>query len=159
MENKSTKQEQYARQKVRLKQALKHSFFYEAVWIEYAMFEDRTTSIIKHLNHRTTNRRGNPLKLSEKLNMINDDPTFQESYIKKRLPRELIEQIRLWKEKRDQLVHDLIVEQIDDTITLDEVRRLRNSAYDIVRKRHGMIFFEDSYEDSYENWDGENYDE
>ena len=55
------------------------------------------------------------------------------------------------------LLNQFIVEQIDGTITPDELRRLRNSAYDIVRKRHGMIYFEDSYEDSYENWDGENY--
>lgn len=129
MENKSTKQEQYARQKVRLKQALKHSFFYEAVWIEYAMFEDRTTSIIKHLNHRTTNRRGNPLKLSEKLNMINDDPTFQESYIKKRLPRELIEQIRLWKEKRDQLVHDLMTTTSEDALA----KGIAEEGYELLR--------------------------
>lgn len=111
---KSTKQEQYARQKVRLKRALNYSFFYEAVLIEYAMFEDRTTSIIKHLNCKTINRRGQPLKLSEKLNIINDNPAFQSSYIKKRLPRELIEKIRSWKGNRDQLVHDLMTPNSED---------------------------------------------
>ena len=116
MDNRSTKQEQYARQKVRLKQALKYSFFYEAVLIEYAMFEDRATSVIKHLNCRTTNRRGNPLKLSEKLNVINDNPAFQASYIKNRLPRELIEKIRSWKEKRDQLVHGLMTPSPEEAL-------------------------------------------
>lgn len=115
MESKVTKQEQYAAQKVRLKRAIAGSFFYEAIMIEYSMFEDRSTSILEHLNCRTLNKRGKPLKLSDKLNIINDNQAFQTEFIKARLTRELIESIRLWKEKRDRLVHDLMTSPLNIT--------------------------------------------
>ena len=57
------------------------------------------------------------------------------------------------------LLNKFIVEQLDYTITPDELRRLRNNAYEIVRKRHGVFRFEDAYSDTYENWDGENDEE
>ena len=104
----STKQEQYAEQKMRLKRALYGAFYYEAILIEYAMFEDRAASVLLHMGCKTQNRRGNPLKLSEKLNVINDNPAFQIKFVKQRLSRDLIEKIRDWKNSRDVLVHNLM---------------------------------------------------
>lgn len=113
MESISTKQLVYAEQKIRLKKAMSGGFYYEAILIEYAMFEDRTNSVLKNSNCKITNSRGNPLKLSEKLNKINDSPEFQSKYIKQRLPRELIEAIREWKDERNTLVHDLMNTKYD----------------------------------------------
>lgn len=108
MENENTKQKTYADRKVRLKRALSGGFYLEAVLIEYAIFEDRSTSLLKHFNCKLENSRKQPLKFAKKLDVINDGPAFQNTYIKKRLPRSFIESIREWKNKRDSLIHDLM---------------------------------------------------
>lgn len=104
----NTKQEQYAEQKVRLKRALYGAFYYEAILIEYAMFEDRSASVLSHVGCKTHDKRGNPIGLSKKLDVINDNPSFQIKFIKQRLSRDLIEKIRDWKNSRDVLVHNLM---------------------------------------------------
>ena len=114
MENTCSKQETYAWQKARLKRALACSFYYEAVFIEYAMFEDRAISVLRHLGCKTVDRNGKPLKLSKKLDLINDAPAFQSKYVKQRLTRDLVENIRAWKDQRDTLVHDLMSAPAND---------------------------------------------
>ena len=124
-----TKQDRYALQKVRLKRAIAGGFFYEAILIEYAMFEDRTESALRHADVRTTDRRQQPLKLADKLNKINDHPAFQDKFIRKRLTRELIEDVRQWKNKRDDLVHALMKSPPTD----EEARALAERGRELLR--------------------------
>ena len=106
------KQQEYAKKKIKLKKALQSKFFFEAIFIEYAIFEDRAESVLFSAGIKTTNKQGNPLGLSAKLNKIKDRETFQKKYIKKRLSNDLIEEIRVWKEIRDGLIHDLMNSQL-----------------------------------------------
>ena len=91
MEDKKEKQTQYAILMNKLKKATYNEFYYEAIFIEYAIFEDRTESILKHANIDCINNKGYSLKLSEKLNKIKSRKEFQDEYIKKHITQELID--------------------------------------------------------------------
>ena len=103
------KQDQYAIMKVQLKKAMRSKFYFEAIFIEYAIIEDRAESVLNHAGGiKLTDCRGNPLKLQNKLNKIRDNSHFQDSFIRKRITPELVERIREWKDKRNNLVHNLM---------------------------------------------------
>lgn len=114
-EDKKKKQNQYAILMSKLKKATDNEFYYEAIFIEYAIFEDRTESILRHanINYKNNDKKGYSLKLSEKLNKINSRKEFQDKYIKKHMTQELIEKIKNWKNERDKLIHDLVKNTYD----------------------------------------------
>ena len=109
------KQEIYARNKKRLKRAMASKFYYEAVFIEYAILEDRTESILRLAGVSTVKNNGDPIGLAAKLNKIRDNKAYQVPYIKKRLTNDLIEEVRDWKKIRDQLIHDLMNSNVKET--------------------------------------------
>lgn len=101
------KKDKYAILMSKLKKATDNEYYYEAIFLEYAILEDRTESLLKHANICIENKKGFPLKLSEKLNKIKDGKEFQDSYIKKHLINELLS-IYDWKCQRDKLMHDIV---------------------------------------------------
>ena len=115
MEDKKEKRTQYAILMNKLKKATDNEFYYEAIFIEYAIFEDRTESILKHanINYKNNDKKEYSLKLSEKLNKIKSRKEFQDKYIKKHITEELIEKIKNWKGERDKLIHDLVKNTYD----------------------------------------------
>ena len=86
-----------------LTRALNSEFYYEAIFIEYAIIEDRTDSILRHANITIEEN-----SLNNKLKAIKFNRLFKDKYIKNHLTFELIEQVRIWKNKRNNLIHDLI---------------------------------------------------
>ena len=76
------KQENYAHMKAGLKRALQAEFYYEAIFIEYAIVEDRCTSILKHAGIDYCKKTKDPAKpreeksLYNKLNILKDQPPF-----------------------------------------------------------------------------------
>lgn len=102
------KYENYRRQKSQLKKALANEFFYEAIFIEYAIMEDRLEAALRHGGAKLINSRGNPLTISEKINKLSSNATFTVPYIRKRLSLELLESVKCWKRKRDALIHALL---------------------------------------------------
>lgn len=125
-----TKQKQYAEQKIRLKRAISGGYFYEAIVIEYAMFEDRSASVLEHVGCKTTSKNGRPLRLTDKLKAISNHPSFQSPYIKKRLSNELLEQIWSWKFSRDKLIHDMMNPSNEYTF---EAKRIAEEGNEILR--------------------------
>ena len=107
-ENNQLKYENYKEQKTRLKRALTQRFFIEAIAIEYSIFEDRSESALRHAGIKTSSSNGNPITLSRKLNKLESDAKFNEKTVRSKMPIELIEQIKLWKQQRDQLIHALL---------------------------------------------------
>lgn len=75
------KYENYRRQKSQLKKALANEFFYEAIFIEYAIMEDRLEAALRHGGAKLINSRGNPLTISEKINKLSSNATFTVPYI------------------------------------------------------------------------------
>lgn len=109
------KRKNYAKQKESLKKAIKYEFWLQAVLIEYAILEDRTESVLRHAGTvKLTNKRGNTLKLSEKLNKVRSCEPFTNKTIRKYFPIELIDEIYEWKENRDRFVHALLKTTIDE---------------------------------------------
>lgn len=86
-----------------LTRALKSEFYYEAIFIEYAIMEDRTDSILRHANITIDDP-----TLNNKIKTIKFNRAFKDDYIKKHLTFELLDSVNKWKKKRNDLIHDLV---------------------------------------------------
>lgn len=90
-----------------LSKAMRSGFYYQAIFIEYAILEDRCSSVLKYAGVKYQGKEGKDIKISAKLRKIADNPTFHVPYVRKRLPFELIMQLTEWKCDRDNLIHAL----------------------------------------------------
>ena len=98
------KQKKYIDMNERLSLALKNEFYYEAIFIEYAILEDRTKSMLRHakFSESTCDE-----KLNEKLNTIKNSAKFHDEYVRKHITNELLSNIHNWKNARNKLNHEL----------------------------------------------------
>ena len=90
-----------------LSKAMRAEFYYQAIFIEYAIIEDRCTSVLKHAGVKHLDNKGHEIKLADKLRKMERNQMFLVPYVKKRITNELVERIRKWKRNRDQLIHAL----------------------------------------------------
>ena len=107
--NNFEKRTQYAILMSKLKKATYNEFYYEAIFIEYAIMEDRTKSLLTHANVKLKDNEKETL--NNKLNHIEKDSKFNNKYTRKHIPIELIEQIHEWKKERNKLIHNLVNEE------------------------------------------------
>lgn len=104
------KYEAYKSMKKNLMKAMKAEFYYQAIFIEYAIIEDRCESVLRHAGVKTTEKNKNGeqiISLEKKLNKMEKNPMFAIPYVRKRITLDLISDIRNWKKERNDLVHDL----------------------------------------------------
>ena len=114
------KYENYREQMGRLKKAIEAKFFLEAVFIEYAVMEDRLTSILIHAGHWTAPP-DKHISINKKLDFIDKlRENKSNRLIHKYFPSELTESVREWKNKRNPYIHDLMNNKIT-TAYLEEV--------------------------------------
>lgn len=107
----------YKEQFGRLKKALIYKFYLEAIFIEYAIIEDRFESVLRHSG------KFNPEKhdsLNKKLNRIKEMQREKTGLMKKHFPDELINDVCEWKEERNRLIHALM-KQLLHTEDLESV--------------------------------------
>lgn len=90
-----------------LTKAMRSGFYYQAIFIEYAIIEDRCTSVLKHAGVKYLDGKGHEIKLSQKLTKMRSNPTFVVPYVRQRITLELLDEITEWKRERDQLIHAL----------------------------------------------------
>ena len=95
----------YKAMKSNLTKAMKAGFYYQAIFIEYAVIEDRCRSVLKHAGVKYLESNGTELKLSRKLNKMRSNSAFTNSFVRKRISLELIDSIETWKRDRDRLIH------------------------------------------------------
>ena len=119
----------YKAMKVNLKKAVSSGFYYEAIFIEYAIIEDRCTSLLKHAGTKYLDNKGNEWKLSEKLRRLRGNPAFDSKYVRKRLPLDFLQEIEDWKRNRDQLIHALAKVPYDN----DRIKEIALTGQEIVR--------------------------
>ena len=134
------KYENYKEQLTRLKSALNNGFNLEAMFIEYAIMEDRTESILRHADkwEAYLKKRGkNEPTLNSKVVYIQK---LMESNRKDLLHRyfsdDLPDRILTWKEDRNRLIHALLKQQLEH----NEIRSLAEQGKQLVdelRKRAG----------------------
>lgn len=116
----------YKEQMGRLKKAMDNHFQLEALFIEYAIMEDRCESLLRHSGvfnperHKTIN---------SKLNRIADLARNKKSLIRKYISDELIEEIKVWKEERNRLIHALMKQ----SLTSGELEQLATQGQTIVK--------------------------
>lgn len=107
MEKNIDKYNTYKAMKYNLTKAMKAGFYYQAIFIEYAIIEDRTLSALKHAKVKCSDKNGKDLSLRIKLNKLRGDPTFVTPYVRKRITLGLIDEIDEWRDERNTLIHKL----------------------------------------------------
>lgn len=99
----------YREQMGRLKKALRNGFLLEAVFIEYAVMEDRTEAILRY--------EGNSIKpkdpksfisIERKLNKIKTIAREKKSLANRYFGDKLADDILKWKDERNGLIHAMI---------------------------------------------------
>ena len=100
------KKEKYAYLMDKLKAAITNEYYYEAIFIEYAVLEDRTASILRHMK---CNKNIDDLTLNDKLKCIENSLVVKnDKYIQRHLPKTMFSGLHDWKNARNKLVHDLV---------------------------------------------------
>ena len=101
----------YREQMGRLKKALNQKFYLEAIFIEYAIMEDRLESILRHAG-KWDSKTDDRISISKKITKVNNLIKSKNSIAKKYLNTELTDGIRSWKNNRNVLIHALLKQQL-----------------------------------------------
>ena len=133
------KYENYREQFKRLKSAMNSGFNLEAIFIEYAIMEDRTESILRHAEKWEAylkSRKGREPNIDSKVKYIQKLAENRKDLLHKYFFDELLDRILAWKEDRNRLIHALLKQQL----VHDEIRTLAEQGKQLVdelRKRAG----------------------
>ena len=101
------KYEVYKSMNENLSKAMRAGFYYQAIFIEYAIIEDRCSSVLRHAGVSYQNSNGQDISISQKLRKMRDNPAFHVPYVRQRITLELIEKLYGWKDKRDNFIHHM----------------------------------------------------
>lgn len=128
--NNKQKNLKYADLMDKLKKSINNEFYYEAIFIEYAIFEDRTESLLKHAKYKIIDIDGRNFSLQNKLNKIMNNTKFQDKYVKKHITNELLFKLDNWRKKRNKMIHDLIKCEY----TNDDIKKIALEGYELTKK-------------------------
>ena len=101
------KYENYKEQFKRLNKALVNGFNLEAMFIEYAIMEDRTESILRHAGYWDAylKKRGNrDATINSKISCIQGKVNADDKLLRKYFSDDLLDRILSWKEERNRLI-------------------------------------------------------
>lgn len=136
----AAKREGYKRLFELLNKAMRMGFYYEAIFLEYAILEDRTTSMLKHANIPYKDSKGDDYSVGRKINLLNSRKELSRPFIKRRLSKDFLDATRAWTKERNDLVHHLADIKFDDQRVKDAamtgreiVSQMRNKARSINR--------------------------
>ena len=154
--DKNKKRDKYSDLMLKLKNSVEEKFYYESIFIIFAILEDRTESLLKHANINTLRNDNQKLSLSEKLDKIRNSGPFQDEYIKRHLTSTLIKQIYDWKNKRNLLMHNLINLEYCNY----EIEELALDVYELIKLFNNKSTLVNKYNDSIKLNDakGQKYD-
>ena len=110
------KYENYREQFKRLNSALNNGFNLEAMFIEYAIMEDRTESILRHAGKWETylkSRKGREPNIDSKIRYIQKIAEEKKTLPNKYFSDTLLNDILQWKEDRNRLIHALLKQQLE----------------------------------------------
>ena len=109
------KYENYKEQFKRLNKALANGFNLEAMFIEYAILEDRTESILKHSglwDAYLKKQKDRGPTINSKITYIRKRIESGDKILKKYFSDDLLEQVLGWKDERNRLIHALLKQQL-----------------------------------------------
>ena len=101
----------YKEQMGRLKKALANGFYLEAIFIEYAIMEDRLESVLRH-SGKWNPKPDEFWSIDRKLTKVAKLAEEKRSPAARYFPMELTGEIRAWKERRNQLIHALLKQSL-----------------------------------------------
>ena len=134
------KYENYREQFKRLNSALRSGFNLEAMFIEYAIMEDRTESILRHAEKWETylKKRGrNGSTLNSKIVYIQKQmESNRNDLLNRYFSNDLLDRILVWKEDRNRLIHALLKQQLEHN-EVTELAAEGKQLVDELRKRAG----------------------
>lgn len=96
----------YKVQSQRLKKAMEYGFLLEAVFIEYAMIEDRTEAILRYEGNDI--KSDNHVSIDRKIRKIKKIAEEKKSLAKKYFKEEFLDELIIWKDKRNQIMHAMM---------------------------------------------------
>lgn len=129
------KYEVYKSMNENLSKAMRSGFYYQAIFIEYAILEDRCSSVLKYAGISYLDKKGQDISISQKLNRMRNNPAFQVPYVRQRIPLELLDSITAWKNKRDDLIHHLATIPYDH----ESVRATAITGQELVKKLSSKV--------------------
>jgi hypothetical protein len=97
----------YKTMNANLSKAMRSEFYYQAIFIEYAIIEDRCSSVLRHAGVPYLNKNGQDISISQKLRQMRENPAFHIPYVRQRISLELIGDLYTWKKERDALIHHM----------------------------------------------------
>ena len=126
--------------------SLEKEFYYEAIFIEYAVLEDRTESLIRHskIEHNLTKRE---MTLYNKINLIKSKEEFKSFYCNKHEIIKILDEVNEWKDKRNKLIHDLV----NTTYTNDDIKEIAIKGHELVCKLNNKSTLINDYFDKKNN--------
>ena len=133
------KYENYKEQFQRLNKALANGFNLEAMFIEYAIMEDRTESILRHagLWEAYLRKRGTRgATINSKITYIQGKVTSGDKLLARYFSDNLLNQVLAWKEERNRLIHALLKQQFEHN-EITELAAQGNELVKTLRTRSG----------------------
>lgn len=122
----------YREQFKRLNRALANGFNLEAMFIEYAIMEDRTESILRHADMWEAylkSRKGREPNIDSKIRYIQKRAENKKDILHRYFSDDLLEKVLLWKSERNRLIHALLKQQL----VHNEVKELAVQGNDLVK--------------------------
>ena len=105
------KHENYRVQMGRLKAALRGHFYLEAIFIEYAIMEDRLEAILRHAD-KWHPKQDEFVSIDKKAKSVAKLAEEKKNPAHRYFPPELTDEILAWKGKRNQLIHALLKQSL-----------------------------------------------
>ncbi len=133
LEENRQKYENYKEQFKRLNRALANGFNLEAMFIEYAILEDRTESVLRHAglwDAYLKNRKGRDPGIDSKIRYIKKAAeSNRKSILHRYFSDDLLDQVLIWKGERNRLIHTLLKQNL----TAEEVTTLATQGNALVK--------------------------
>ncbi len=133
------KYENYREQFKRLNSALHNGFNLEALFIEYAIMEDRTESILRHADKWEAylkSRKGREPNIDSKIKYIQKLAENRKDLLHRYYSDEMLSDILTWKEDRNRLIHALLKQQLEHN-EISALAEQGKQLADELRKRSG----------------------
>ena len=115
----------------KLKNSIENEFYYESIFIEYAILEDRTDSLLKHSKISKYDEYGKEMNLNSKLKTIEHSSKFNnDDYVKEHITYTLLSKLHDWKNRRNVLIHNLVETKYNN----EDIKKIALEGYELIRK-------------------------
>ena len=131
------KYENYKEQFKRLNRAMNQCFYLEAMFIAYAIMEDRTESILRHAGKweaYVKSRKGYNPTIDSKIRYIQKQAEQKGIVLHKYFSDGLLEEVLDWKEERNRMIHALMKQALTTEILESLALQGKNLARTLTNK-------------------------